>query len=345
MSDHLRLDREIASNMNDIPIIDLGAATGSSTIPASLLQACATWGFFYVRHHGIPQAEIDDCFQIVKDFFAQSEDVKNQAPYVPAQNAGFKPARSYSSANKEAGAQKSDPRESFSMNKWVSKDAAASTPLPLGLAEHRETLLAFQRRCWGLANIILEQIAQSLELPQGYFLSQHHQDQANFDNFEIMHYPKPELNEVSSHRISPHTDWGSITCLFQQKIGGLQVRPPRYTSPQPSPDEEWFDAPVLDDCILVNIGDMMEHWTAGKLRSTWHRVTSNTKYNREHGVSDRWCMAYFLHPDKDSVLKPIQQLKQEGYVSRYEGEGRTAAEHIAARIGNAHNLTGVKMQA
>jgi len=92
-------------------------------------------------------------------------------------------------------------------------------------------------------------------------------------------------------------------------------------------------------------GDMMEHWTAGRLKSTWHRVTSNTTFNREHGISDRYCMAYFLHPDRDSILKPIGQLKQAGYVSRYEGEGRTAAEHIAARIGNAHKVKGMTMQA
>jgi len=56
-------------------------------------------------------------------------------------------------------------------------------------------------------------------------------------------------------------------------------------------------------------------------------------------------MAYFLHPDRDSILRPIGQLKQTGYVSRYEGEGRTAAEHIAARIGNAHRVKGMTMQA
>lgn len=89
--------------------------------------------------------------------------------------------------------------------------------------------------------------------------------------------------------------------------------------------------------ILVNIGDMMEFWTAGKLKSTWHRVTSNTVSNPEHGYADRYCFAYFLHPNKDAVLMPIEGLRTaKGWKSRYEGAGRSAEEHIRVRISGVH---------
>lgn len=85
--------------------------------------------------------------------------------------------------------------------------------------------------------------------------------------------------------------------------------------------------------ILINIGDMMEFWTAGKLKSTWHRVVPNA----ETRDLDRYCFAYFLHPDKDAVLEPIKELEKEGWVPRYAGKGRTAEEHIRARIaGTVH---------
>ena len=81
--------------------------------------------------------------------------------------------------------------------------------------------------------------------------------------------------------------------------------------------------------ILINIGDMLEFWTAGLLKSTWHRVVPTAQY----GSVDRYTFAYFLHPNKDTVLKPIVSLvPREGWTSRYEGGGRTAEQHIHARI-------------
>jgi len=93
-----------------------------------------------------------------------------------------------------------------------------------------------------------------------------------------MHYPvldKDPASQISPHRISPYTDYGSITFLFQQDIGGLLVRPLHYLSLELSNDEVRTNAPVFNDMVLVNIADMMEFWTAGRLKSTWHKVTSN----------------------------------------------------------------------
>jgi isopenicillin N synthase-like dioxygenase len=198
----------------------------------------------------------------------------------------------------------------------------------------------FQEELHSFALKLLECIAVALHLPLTQLASQHNRALPNFDNFELMHYPPlcpKSAEQIPSHRISPHTDWGSITLLFQQDIGGLQVRPPHYTSPTLSPDEVWSDAPVFNDMVLVNIGDMMEFWTAGKLKSTWHRVTSNPASNPEHGRTNRYCFAYFLHPNKDAVLVPIEGLRPEkNWQSRYEGIGRSAEEHIRARINGIH---------
>jgi isopenicillin N synthase-like dioxygenase len=243
--------------------------------------------------------------------------------------------------DRSAGAKnKPDPRESFSINKWVDSDAADAAILPPILSENRTMIRTFQEELHSFALKLLECIAVALDLPSTQLASQHNRLLPNFDNFELMHYPPfspKSVEQMPSHRISPHTDWGSITLLFQQDVGGLQVRPPHYTSPTLSPDEVWSDAPVFNDMVLVNIGDMMEFWTAGKLKSTWHRVTSNPASNPEHGRINRYCFAYFLHPNKDAVLVPIQgQRSEEDYQSRYEGIGRTAEEHIRARINGIH---------
>ena len=103
-----------------------------------------------------------------------------------------------------------------------------------------------------------------------------------------------------------------------------------------SQDEVWTDVPVHENMVLINIGDMMEFWTAGRLKSTWHRVSAKSNCSGPGGVTDRFCFAYFLHPDRDCVLRPIEDLKHAGFASRYEGEGKTAAQHVAARISRLH---------
>jgi isopenicillin N synthase-like dioxygenase len=243
--------------------------------------------------------------------------------------------------NRSAGArQQPDPREAFSIRKWVDAAAAEAAALPPVLSEKRRMIKSFQEELHSFALELLECIATALGLPKTQFASQHNRGRPNFDNFELMHYPAlpPQAaEEIPRHRISPHTDWGSITLLFQQDIGGLQIRPPHYASPAPSADEVWTDAPVFNDNVLVNIGDMMEFWTAGKLKSTWQRVTSRPVRNPQHGRTDRYCFAYFLHPDKDAVLVPIEGLRPDrDWRSKYEGTGRSAEEHIMARINGVH---------
>ena len=181
---------------------------------------------------------------------------------------------------------------------------------------------------------ILELIAVALALPVDQFTSCHSCGKENFDNFDLMHYPPISENgddatsERSGYRISPHTDWGSLSFLFQQDVGGLEVRPPGYSSPSLSLEtEEWTPAPAWNDMVLVNIGDMLEFWTAGLLKSTWHRVVPGNM-----GHIHRYALAYFVHPDRDTVLRPLEQLAREGWIPRYKGLERTAAQHIAARI-------------
>jgi isopenicillin N synthase-like dioxygenase len=81
---------------------------------------------------------------------------------------------------------------------------------------------------------LLELIALSLGLPPSTFAAHHDPDKANFDNFELMHYPPHELSTANesgaSFCITPHTDFGAITLLMQSGVEGLEVRPPHYTS-------------------------------------------------------------------------------------------------------------------
>jgi len=64
-------------------------------------------------------------------------------------------------------------------------------------------------------------------------------------------------------RCAEHSDYGACTLLFQDEVGGLEIK---------TKQSQWLSAPYVPDTIVINIGDCMEMWTNGYLTSTPHRV-------------------------------------------------------------------------
>ena len=83
--------------------------------------------------------------------------------------------------------------------------------------------------------------------------------------------------------------------------------------------------------ILVNVGDLLNYWTNGLLKSTVHRVVFP-----EGNGEDRFSIAYFCHPIDDAPLVAIpsdliaSQTKSDGSASA--NGGLTAAGHLESRL-------------
>ena len=148
--------------------------------------------------------------------------------------------------------------------------------------------------------------------------------------------PPPDGDEMQDIRAGAHSDYGSLTLLFRQPSdqGGLQV----LTSGGTNSEEHWIDVPCLEDAIVVNIGDALEFWTAGKLRSTVHRVA----YPRSASENvARLSIPVFIQPDRSVVLEPMstqhrgqdpefsEVLRRKGYSS---ARAVTSHEHLSSRI-------------
>ncbi|XP_038899751.1 gibberellin 20-oxidase-like protein, partial [Benincasa hispida] len=118
----------------------------------------------------------------------------------------------------------------------------------------------------------------------------------------INSYTLQDLNdEEEVVGFKKHTDLSYVTILFQDDVGGLQMR---------SKGGEWFDVkPSKDGNLLVNIGDFMEAWSNGKVRSAEHRVVLRKKIN----VKKRFSVAFFLtYEDGDREIYAPTEVVGEG---------------------------------
>ena len=82
------------------------------------------------------------------------------------------------------------------------------------------------------------------------------------NQLRLLHYPPVPAELIESKRatrLDAHSDWPSITMVFQDDCGGLQIE---------SPDEKgkFIDVPPLKDAIVMNLGDLMMRWSNGELR-------------------------------------------------------------------------------
>jgi isopenicillin N synthase-like dioxygenase len=110
-------------------------------------------------------------------------------------------------------------------------------------------------------------------------------------NWYPSHRARPA--QPGQFRAGPHTDFGTFTILDRQSgAGGLQVQV----------GDDWIDAPFVRGALTVNIGDLMELWTAGRWRSTRHRVLPPpTSAPDEELVS----LIFFHGPEHDALIEPL----------------------------------------
>ncbi|XP_021668374.2 gibberellin 20-oxidase-like protein isoform X2 [Hevea brasiliensis] len=96
----------------------------------------------------------------------------------------------------------------------------------------------------------------------------------------IVNYSPPKnVEEKEVEGLGMHTDMSCITILYQDETGGLQMR---------SRQGEWMDICPCENALVVNVGDMMQAWSNGQLRSSEHRVILKRFVNRL-SLAFFWC--------------------------------------------------------
>jgi len=154
----------------------------------------------------------------------------------------------------------------------------------------------------------LHLLAQSLALPADFFESYLTDP---MPVLRLLHYPPTEQGLLAGQVGSgAHTDWGSITLLAQDAVGGLQVQ---Y-------EGQWIDVPFVPDSFVVNMGDLMARWSNDRWRSALHRVLPQP--SQRH----RYSAAYFFDIDYHAVVSALPACVDATHPARYAPI--TAGQHI-----------------
>lgn len=96
----------------------------------------------------------------------------------------------------------------------------------------------------------------------------------------IINYTPPKCVKEEVEGLGMHTDMSCVTIVYQDQIGGLQVK---------SREGKWRDiSPSDQGSLVVNIGDMLQAWSNDRFRSSEHRVVLKRPVNR-FSLAFFWC--------------------------------------------------------
>jgi len=293
-----------------IPVIDLqplftGGEEGRKAVAAEIGEACRGIGFFYVTGHGVPTELRDDVFDVAAKFFSGPEEEKAKAKFsVASGNRGFIPMKGESLDPTKA----PDLKEAFNIGLELAPDDPeivnetkfrALNRWP-EMAGFRETMLAYYNAVWTLGCKLHEAFATDLGIDTDFFEDKLDRPLATL---RLLHYPErpAALDEEGQLGAGEHTDYGCVTLLATDEVGGLEVR---------TRDGRWLAAPFIPGTYVCNIGDCLMRWTNDIYVSTPHRVVSPP--GRE-----RYSVAFFLDPNPEAMVECLPGCASDGNPAKY----------------------------
>lgn len=289
-------------------------------------RACRETGFFYVVGHGIEEQAALAC---ARDFFLLDLDAKMQLKASGGEGSGYEPPGSQVLDEGRLGegvdgaARLGDQKESFIIGKSAPSQRAThddriDARWPPTMPGFKDALLAYHDATeLFLGRVLLRAIALGLGLAADTF------DFVMKDpmtKVRLLRYPATDsgLYAGDAPGCGSHTDWGTLTVIAQDDVGGLEVCvAPSY----------WREVKNVPEALLVNVGDMLSLWTAGRYRSAPHRVLKPKKASTE-----RHSVAVFFNCDHDALIDPRALMPNASAGVPQNAHIFTAEEYILERV-------------
>lgn len=291
-----------------------------------------------MKNHGIPKSQIDLAFSESASFFQRPQTQKDGLGWTtPDANRG------YVASGREKVTQSSDPEEIARLrannpdlkesleigregvpglpNQWPDKlDAEGET--------FTKNMQSFFLTLKSLHIEVMRAIALGMGLDTAFFDTY---TSAGDNTLRLLHYPSVSrevfIKNPGQVRAGEHSDYGSVTLLFQDSVGGLEVQSPRGT---------WVRATPIADTIVINAGDLLARWSNDLIRSTRHRVVQPPEalQNDDRGdgmLSARYSIAYFCNPNFDKYIEALPGTWNE-QTNKKKYEGILSGDYLVRRL-------------
>jgi isopenicillin N synthase-like dioxygenase len=312
-----------------VPVIDIapslaGPAGGRRAVGREIGRACEEIGFFTIVGHGVEPGLLRRMDDVARAFFdlplAEKLAVKRPRP---------EQSRGYIGIGDEhlaygLGQATTDLKEFFAIGPvdvpaepYYTCAAAypsfAPNVWPARPPALRAVFTEYYRTMERLAARLMTLFALALELPEDFFRDK---TDRHISGIRAINYPEqPDEPPAGQLRAGAHSDYGALTILKAETApGGLQVL---------NRLGQWVDVEPVADSFVINLGDLMMHWTNDRWVSTLHRVV-NPPRDRARG-SRRQSVVFFYQPNYDAVIECLPSCCGPGQPPRYAPV--TSGEH------------------
>jgi isopenicillin N synthase-like dioxygenase len=250
------------------------------------------YGFAVIRDHGIPQDLIDRAEQKSREFFALPEEVKRKY-FIEGQSG----QRGYTPFGIETakGLQAHDLKEFWHVGRDLPAGHKYESSMlpnvwPAEVAGFKETFQELYQEFDRAGLKVLRAIARFLKVDEEYFT-----DTVRDGNsvMRLLHYPAQDEPTGNHIRAGAHEDINTITLLLGAEEAGLELK---------TKDGRWIPVSPKEGELVINIGDMLQRLTNGRLRSTSHRVVNPAPDRASHA---RYSMPFFLHFRPDFMIEAL----------------------------------------
>ncbi|CAI6236629.1 unnamed protein product [Periconia digitata] len=267
----------------DLPTLDFskylrGTPSEKQQLGEALIKSFVKHGFVKLINHGIPEDIVRQYQASTKELFDLSLEAKREFE----NEKGPKPQRGWSSKGAEVtaklrkknipvgsnGDELKDEREFFDAGPPSDKEFINKWP-KAHLPDFQRTMEGCYKRLQAASLQILNAMEVGLKMPKDSLTERCN---PSASEIRLNHYPEVDMKLLSEGKVKrthAHTDFGIITLLFQDNVGGLELedrsRPDTFVPVEPQrPDEP--------SALVVNISDTFERWSNGTIRAGVHRV-------------------------------------------------------------------------
>ncbi|KAF3065870.1 hypothetical protein GL218_09347 [Daldinia childiae] len=319
-----------------IPTVDISPFTDPNAseeakngVVDAIRHACTKYGFFYLTGHGVSEEKRNSILKCSRRFFELSMEERMDVWIGKSMGKSFRGYEPPGIQTHQEGLLP-DTKECFAIGHEVPADhpdaGTFSTgpnlwPKNLKDEEFRTPVMEYQATMLALSKVLLKLLSRGLPKAWGHPPDVMDDLAVNPSMpMRLLHYGPQEVLDERQFGVGDHTDFGCVTILLQEmNTKGLEVWYP--------PTETWIPVPPKENSYVINMGDMMQKWTAGYYRSARHRVITS-------GTNHRYSVPWFLNG----------QLKLKCKALDGSGVETIVGEHIRQRLIATMGKTGKALE-